>query len=1071
MASIFGKKNRTSASASHAGPSPALVASVPYSQLASGPPPLAGPSASRLVSAPSTNPTLTDDGTPVRVSRTPTSSTQPPTTPRRRTEGSERERKGEGSRRSNASYLTDTGRSSSHEYQEMLRRTTPDTGHSTPIYEAMTSSKSCAFSPYSPSHPSPARPPGTPGTPSQEFGMRPHPYVAGRHNPETSSIRSMSSVNSTYDPNNPMSDTGRYPKFETQNIPGANGKSTTPTQSTMSLPLPLPFPLPNRSGEYARPPDHEIEFWYQQILQKTDLDPSRSYMSSPNPSLSRSSVSSLNSNSAARSAANLPMDSKWTIVQQYWKSREQQQKHHETPKALGKKTAAKGGKGSVEYFLSHALSRTLTPAILFSLEISLRTETLDWIQNFMDHQGQAALVNCLTPLIYTEGSCPPPTDIDEGLMHCLSRSIGKHRIGCADALSKPLMIEKIIPFLTCPNINCRLWAAQILTVLCQVTDPITGDKPGLQIVYSAFAHMQKKVNENVTDLKAKVGRFNLWLSQLAEVLARQGLMGTNVRAHALVKGLDVIEYCRTMVLLIVSLPTSNDRKTRSSIRNQLDLAVLPIIIQNLRQLHDPEINMQLDIYEENERNDRANMVDQERETLLKSLKTPEQIIPLLLERTKGSQSSRYLIDILRHFLLIDSDGDDEQARYFQLLDELISTIVMGSSPDLHYEFRDAFGKSIAHLFGKLVEHHRVDEAMAEVKELRLVNQRLQIEKQELDEEISAGNDGLVGKLKGQVMDLEQRLNRSRVAMEAAVDEKEGMRRDNEQRMRELRLYLQMLYSIILAAGIDIADALESLGFRNAAEEMENLLGELGGMERDEKMWGAEKRKARQFALDKLQNKKVLDGKTSSVDVQESDGGEGGEVEEEEEDEAAQVMEAEKIALGGKARGQRKSVKKKPHKVVIPRELKALSQSQFEDAEGEQEQLNVDNRVKEGYDSVSPIRAQFHQSKRRGAPPGLAPPVGEKSVFRSIKKPPPFAPRFVPELSSRPINRSTSAPAQLVDLDLPQLGQDEEEEGEEGEEIGGTSRMDKKRENLRAELLARGKGGKHGMSADEVRGRV
>lgn len=46
----------------------------------------------------------------------------------------------------------------------------------------------------------------------------------------------------------------------------------------------------------------------------------------------------------------------------------------------------------------------------------------------MDHQGQAALVNCLTPLTYTEGSCPPPTDIDEGLMHCLSRSIGKHRV-------------------------------------------------------------------------------------------------------------------------------------------------------------------------------------------------------------------------------------------------------------------------------------------------------------------------------------------------------------------------------------------------------------------------------------------------------------------------------------------------------------------------------------------------------------------------------------------------------------------------------------------------------------------
>lgn len=441
MASIFGKKNRTSASSStHSQSSPGLVASVPYSQLASGPPPVAGPSASgsssrgsdvaasRLVSAPSTNPTLTDDGTPVRVSA---SLSGTPT-------------KGEGSRRSNASYATTTtttttdagigtgtGRSSSHEYQEMLRRATVDTNPHTPIYETMASTKSPTFSPYPSPHPvrTPATPatPGTPGTPSQEFGMRPYPYVAGSgsgygygygygKSPETSSIRSMSSVNSTYDPNNPMSDTGRYPKFETQSIPGlangngsysgsgnkSTGMSTPTTQPTTSLPL--PSPLPNRNGEYARPPDQEIEFWYQQILQKTDLDPSRSsyMMSSPNPSLSRSSVvtsSSLNVNvntnanasSAARSAANLPMDSKWTIVQQYWKSREQQQhqqhqhqhhKHHETtPKALGRKMAttatAKSGKGSVEYFLSHALSRTLTPAILFSLEISLRTETLE----------------------------------------------------------------------------------------------------------------------------------------------------------------------------------------------------------------------------------------------------------------------------------------------------------------------------------------------------------------------------------------------------------------------------------------------------------------------------------------------------------------------------------------------------------------------------------------------------------------------------------------------------------------------------------------------------------------------
>lgn len=90
----------------------------------------------------------------------------------------------------------------------------------------------------------------------------------------------------------------------------------------------------------------------------------------------------------------------------------------------------------------------------------------------------------------------------------------------------------------------------------------------------------------------------------------------------------------------------------------------------------------------------------------------------------------------------------------------------------------------------------------------------------------------------------------------------------------------MLYSIIFVVGIDIVDVLESLGFCNV-EEMESLLSELGGMEYDEKMWGVEKRKVRQFVLDKFQNKKVLDGK-GLVDVEldgdvDDDGGEEDEV--------------------------------------------------------------------------------------------------------------------------------------------------------------------------------------------------
>lgn len=87
-----------------------------------------------------------------------------------------------------------------------------------------------------------------------------------------------------------------------------------------------------------------------------------------------------------------------------------------------------------------------------------------------------------------------------------------------------------------------------------------GDKLGLQIVYLVFVYMQKKVNENVIDLKVKVGRFNFWLFQLVEVFVCQGLMGSNVCVYVQVKGLDVIEYCWMMVFFIVFFFMFNDCK-------------------------------------------------------------------------------------------------------------------------------------------------------------------------------------------------------------------------------------------------------------------------------------------------------------------------------------------------------------------------------------------------------------------------------------------------------------------------------------------------------------------------------
>ncbi|ODN79464.1 hypothetical protein L202_03439 [Cryptococcus amylolentus CBS 6039] len=1090
MASLFGKKQRHRSSNSSSATSPTNLVAVPYSQLTSGPPPIAGPSTSRsdnskLVSAPNTNPTLTDDGTPLNAnSRTYGAMARPappPDTPKRRRTGDDMAGAGAGGGggdRPRMSNVTDPGRHESSYssrsgdgHQEMLQRSV------SPYYDSVSSAG--AASAIQRSH-----------TPTQEFGGRSyvHPYAAmGQRNPETASVHTVSSMASQRSRIHVEdTDPGRYPlgyplgpsrqQYTTQRE--SDGR-TTPTQSPQPhmTTFTIPAPLQGRD-EWQRPSDQVIEEWYRHLLQNTDLDPSSNHTASPNPSL-RSSASSSTSR-AAMSAAQVPVESKWMLVQQYWRSRPNAPggRKQETPRVAGKRATKgdKGDKGSVEYFLSQLFNRdALTPALLSSLEISLRTETLDWIQNFMDHQGQAALGNVLTKLTYTNGVCEQPSAKDEGLMHCLNRSICKHRIGCNDAVTKPRTIERIILYLTCSNMNCRMWAAQILTVLCQISES-NGDKPGLAVVYTAFDELKERVNQGVLDIRKKVERFSLWMSQLAEVLEKQGPMGSKVRAHPLVKGLDVLEYCRTMVLLLVSLPSSNDAKTRESIRWQLELSGAPLVVARLRQLRDPEINMQLDIYEENARNDMANLVDSKKESDLKKLRSPEQIIGMLLEKTKGKTEGLYLLDILRHFVLIDAEGD-ERPRYFQLLSELTSTIVMGASPDLHGEFESAFHRSINYVLGKLAENKAYDEAMAEVKELRATNERLTYEREDLQDEISAGNDGLVGRLKAQITELEKKLYNSRVAMEAALDEKEGMRKDYEKRLHELRLWLQRLYNIIRDAGLELPRGMEGMAnipdFSRLETEWKMVIDKDKAHDQTfEKLTGSSfrgKDGSKSSSLKRAMRRK------DSTDVDD---------ESEEEHEDGEVLEAAKVALSN-VRGERRSLKKRTSR-TLGGKAKHVSVSQFEDAGDDSVLLHIENSLQEA-DSVSPVpRTHGQQSSRSGRLQEVitagtptranfdpaAPPIGEKSVWRGQKKPSAFPPRFVAELRAKQISRSSSAPAQLNDLESDYDDSDNRDSQYTERNTAYTSGVSEvlktpgSRDSFRLQVLSKAKSLKHDLDLEK-----
>ena len=258
---------------------------------------------------------------------------------------------------------------------------------------------------------------------AHDFGVPRSPFpaaAAAGHSPidnDAMSIRTISSVNSGRRDPGPNRERDRYPSFTMDPI--------TPTISNRQVPLPSPDPRPSsrmssrtsqqsvpiasaaappprpapstytpsimslssnrRVSEeinFSRPPDAEVERLFRILLETRNIDDSTNRM----PALSsRASVSS--QSNIAKTAAALPVDIKWQMVESDARARHDaakanQKKEEEMSKqgkASKRGTAGAVVKNSPQWFLKMVLDGSLTTQQVSTLAVSLRTQPLEWV--------------------------------------------------------------------------------------------------------------------------------------------------------------------------------------------------------------------------------------------------------------------------------------------------------------------------------------------------------------------------------------------------------------------------------------------------------------------------------------------------------------------------------------------------------------------------------------------------------------------------------------------------------------------------------------------------------------------
>lgn len=221
-----------------------------------------------------------------------------------------------------------------------------------------------------------------------EFGSSRHPYAASARDPDTMSIRTVSSVNSNGRDMGSVRDLGRYPSFtvdsavssrshNTGNAPRAAAGPSKYSPSISSFQSNIANSRLSEEYHFPRPSDAEVDRLFQNLLDTRNIDEHPS----SGPALS-SRASNLSQINIAKTAANLPVDIKWQMVESDARakhdaakqSRRREEEMAKSGRVVKKGTAPAVQKNSPQWFLKKIMDGSINPSHFSTLGVSIRTQ-------------------------------------------------------------------------------------------------------------------------------------------------------------------------------------------------------------------------------------------------------------------------------------------------------------------------------------------------------------------------------------------------------------------------------------------------------------------------------------------------------------------------------------------------------------------------------------------------------------------------------------------------------------------------------------------------------------------------
>ena len=359
-------------------------------------------------------------------------------------------------------------------------------------------------------------------------------------------------------------------------------------------------------------------------------------------------------------------------------------------------------------------------------------------------------------------------------------------------MENPAAVFALCSSIVCPHLPTRKVVAEILTFLCHWDPP-----NGHTAVLSGMDQLKSHLGE--------LGRFDAWMRLLEVTIDGRGKMGSLVGASEEIRkggmGVDSIlmEYALANLFLINALANEHeDLRIRVHVRSQLRACGLPRIMQKMLQFKYELIDRQLAHYEEEEQLDLEELVDMQADGDPTALDAdnPIEVVSGIWKRLDTSPRAKdFFLSALHHLLLVRGE-EGERARMMQLVDALLSFIVVDGRARNFDSAERGWNFSVQALLERLHTEDEAQEAVEEAKVARAETERMRALLEDMRVQVDLGADGMVGKIRSEMLDQEEQIETLQRANETLKKEIEELQEIHMRQLQQSELETRELYMMI-----------------------------------------------------------------------------------------------------------------------------------------------------------------------------------------------------------------------------------------------------------------------------------